>query len=114
MARRKVNMIRQRISIPESDISVLEWINNQSNVSFSIRMMIKEYIEKYGYSDITCRKVDKQLKRGRPPKMDNNTEDNIIDSDQCIQVLKENDVIVDMKENKDGQIDINDMFASLR
>ena len=52
--------IRYRISVPEQDTAVHEWIKNQLNVSMSIRMLIKDDINQNGYSDLTCR-VNREL-----------------------------------------------------
>lgn len=49
--------IRYRFSVPEQDAAVHEWIKNQLNVSMSLRMLIKEDVNKNGYSDVTCRVV---------------------------------------------------------
>jgi hypothetical protein len=52
--------IRYRISVPEQDAGVHEWIRNQLNLSMSLRMLIKDDIHRNGYSDVTCR-VEREL-----------------------------------------------------
>lgn len=47
--------IRYRFSVPEQDTAVHEWIKNQLNVSMSLRMLIKDDVNRNGYSDLTCR-----------------------------------------------------------
>ena len=47
--------IRYRFSVPEQDTAVHEWIKNQLNMSMSLRMLIKDDINRNGYSDLTCR-----------------------------------------------------------
>lgn len=59
---------RFRISVPEADTSVLEWIGKQQNLSYSIRQLIRDYIEREGYTDATCAAVQQLPRRGRPPK----------------------------------------------
>lgn len=63
---------RFRVSVPETDESVLAWIGAQSDLSASVRALIRESIEKNGYRDATCYPVQQLPRRGRPPK---NTDD---------------------------------------
>lgn len=48
------NVVRKRVSVPSDDEAVLDWFKYQHNISFSVRWLIKSYIEKYGISDPTC------------------------------------------------------------
>jgi hypothetical protein len=59
---------RFRVSVPEADESVLAWIGAQSDLSVSVRSLIREAIERHGYRDATCYPVQQQPRRGRPPK----------------------------------------------
>lgn len=59
---------RFRVSVPEADESVLAWIGAQSDLSASVRSLIREAIERHGYRDATCYPVQQQPRRGRPPK----------------------------------------------
>ena len=59
---------RFRVSVPDADESVLAWIGAQSDLSASVRTLIREAIERYGYRDATCYPVQQQPRRGRPPK----------------------------------------------
>ena len=59
---------RFRVSVPEADDSVLAWIGAQSDLSASVRSLIREAIERHGYRDATCYPVQQQPRRGRPPK----------------------------------------------
>lgn len=59
---------RFRVSVPETDESVLAWIGAQSDLSNSVRALIRESIERNGYRDATCYPVVQQPRRGRPPK----------------------------------------------
>lgn len=68
---------RFRVSVPETDESVLAWIGAQSDLSNSVRALIRESIERNGYRDATCYPVVQQPRRGRPPK---NTEDEAEDA----------------------------------
>lgn len=60
---------RFRVSVPEVDESVLAWIGAQSDLSASVRSLIREAIERHGYRDATCYPVQQQPRRGRPPKL---------------------------------------------
>ena len=66
---------RFRVSVPETDESVLAWIGAQSDLSNSVRALIRESIEKNGYRDATCYPVVQQPRRGRPPKNTDEAED---------------------------------------
>lgn len=59
---------RFRVSVPEADESVLAWIGAQSDLSASVRALIRDAIERNGYRDATCYPVQQQPRRGRPPK----------------------------------------------
>lgn len=66
---------RFRVSVPDTDESVLTWIGAQSDLSASVRALIRESIEKNGYRDATCYPVVQQPRRGRPPKNTDEAED---------------------------------------
>ena len=51
----KVPCSRFRISVPDNDKLVLEWIDAQVSISSSIRMLIKEDVARNGMGDVTCR-----------------------------------------------------------
>jgi len=55
--------------VPDADESVLAWIGAQSDLSASVRSLIREAIERHGYRDATCYPVQQQPRRGRPPKL---------------------------------------------
>ena len=60
---------RYRFTVPTADTSVLQWLDAQSNISFSIRVLIKAFIRDYGMQAATCLEVGfTSKKRGRPPK----------------------------------------------
>ena len=59
---------RFRVSVPDADESVLAWIGAQSDLSASVRSLIREAIERHGYRDATCYPIQQQPRRGRPPK----------------------------------------------
>lgn len=69
---------RFRVSVPETDESVLAWIGAQSDLSNSVRALIRESIERNGYRDATCYPVVQQPRRGRPPKNTDEAEDAIV------------------------------------
>lgn len=59
---------RFRVSVPNADISVLTWIGAQSDLSASVRALIRDAIRRDGYQDATCYPVKQQPRRGRPPR----------------------------------------------
>lgn len=61
--------VRHRFTVPVADTKVHEWIENQSNLGFSLRVLIKAFVRDYGYQDATCLELGTEVKkRGRPPK----------------------------------------------
>lgn len=59
--------LRRRISIPQVDTSTQRWWETQDDPSVSIRLLIREEIEKNGYVDKLNHPVEQQPRRGRPP-----------------------------------------------
>lgn len=57
---------RYVFSCPEADLSVQTWLQSQSNVSASLRTLIREAIRQYGNTDITCLPVEQRGNVGRP------------------------------------------------
>jgi hypothetical protein len=57
---------RFRLSVPAADEAVLVWMNLQDNPSLSIRMLIRESIERLGYVDVFNRPVSQLPTRERP------------------------------------------------
>ncbi|KRE76791.1 hypothetical protein [Arthrobacter sp. Soil762] len=57
---------RFRLSVPAADEAVLMWMNLQDNPSLSVRMLIRESIERLGYVDVINRPVAQLPTRGRP------------------------------------------------
>lgn len=73
---------RFRVSVPEADESVLAWIGAQSDLSASVRSLIRDAIERHGYRDATCYPVQQQPRRGRPPKLT----EQVVQADQAEQL----------------------------
>ena len=61
--------IRHRFTVPKDDKQVEDWIQAQSNLGFSLRVLIRAFVRSYGYRDATCMELGVPVKRvGRPPK----------------------------------------------
>lgn len=61
--------VRHRFTVPVADTRVNEWIEAQSNLGFSLRVLIKAFMREYGMQDATCLELGVQVKKkGRPPK----------------------------------------------
>lgn len=48
---------RFRVSVPAADEAVLAWMELQDNQSLSVRLLIRESIERFGYVDVVNRPV---------------------------------------------------------
>lgn len=83
---------RFRVSVPETDESVLAWIGAQSDLSNSVRALIRESIERNGYRDATCYPVVQQPRRGRPPK---NIEDEAEDATVLEPVVQPDEMVAE-------------------
>ena len=59
-------MNRFRISVPSESTQVLEWIANQSNLSYAFLCVIREWIAKNGTGNVFAQHIDLLPKRGRP------------------------------------------------
>jgi hypothetical protein len=57
---------RFRVNVPAADEAVLAWMRLQDNHSLSLRLLIRESIERNGYIDVMNRPVEQLPKRGRP------------------------------------------------
>lgn len=61
------DMSRYRFSVPVQDTMVHDWVHSQSNLSFSLRVLIKAFVNEYGNQDATCLELGSApKKRGRP------------------------------------------------
>lgn len=86
---------RYRLSVPQHDLSVNEWCKMQDNLSFSLRTIIKDYIEANGMTDPTCIEVVETPKVGRPKKGGK-----LIPVDNRVDIDSDNEEVVD-NENRD-------------
>ena len=59
---------RFRISVPETDKEVLAWIDAQANLSFSLRLLMREAMRLSGEQDISCTQFTFRNPPGRPRK----------------------------------------------
>ncbi|WP_181273586.1 hypothetical protein [Brevibacterium oceani] len=57
-----------RWTLPAADTSVAEWLDSQHSVSESLRLLIREEIQRSGYADMAYKPVEQLPRRGRPPK----------------------------------------------
>lgn len=63
--------MRHRFTVPKGDDVVNEWIETQSNLGFSLRVLIKAFVRQYGMKDATFVEFGKAVgKQGRPRKED--------------------------------------------
>lgn len=114
---KKPTMIRYRFSVPQKDVSVVEWIQNQSNVSQSIRELIKNQIKKTGYDDVTCQEVHKLGPVGRPVSPKKSVESET--AEQTMVVPSESKPVVQAQPQQvstQTSVDdskMNDMLASM-
>ncbi|MDL5199633.1 hypothetical protein [Streptomyces sp. ALI-76-A] len=67
MANQSGESRKVRWTVPAADTSVIEWLNEQADISQSIRLLIRESIQRDGYIDVFYKPVDQLPRRGRPP-----------------------------------------------
>jgi hypothetical protein len=58
---------RLRWSVPRADVSTNRWLDTQYDISQSLRLLIRESIQRDGYIDVVNRPVEQLPRRGRPP-----------------------------------------------
>lgn len=68
VAKTKPESKRVRLTIPAADESSQAWIDLQDDPSASMRILIRQSIQRDGYVDVVNRPVEQQPHRGRPPK----------------------------------------------
>lgn len=66
---------RFRVTVPVADEAVVAWMDLQDDRSLSVRMLIRESIERLGYVDVVNRPVVQLPKRGRPAAAGEEEED---------------------------------------
>lgn len=59
---------RLRWSVPRADVSSNDWLDMQEDISVSLRLLIRESIERNGFVDVMNRPVEQLPRRGRPPQ----------------------------------------------
>lgn len=52
------NIHRYRLAVPDADTQVMTWVATQSNLSLSLRLLIRQAIAEQGYTDIFARAMD--------------------------------------------------------
>ena len=112
---------RFRVSVPEADESVLAWIGAQSDLSASVRSLIREAIERHGYRDATCYPVQQQPRRGRPPKLTEQAEQEREPEQELLMVPVSHEDVTDEPDESAGfdeavnpLNDMEDMLGALR
>lgn len=73
---------RFRVSVPVADDAVYQWMLLQDNQSLSVRMLIRESIERNGYVDVINKPVAQLPKRGRPVGADDASQTELADEGQ--------------------------------
>lgn len=56
-----------RWTVPPVDVSVIEWLETQRNPQQSLRQLIRDSIQRDGYTDVYYKPVEQLPRRGRPP-----------------------------------------------
>lgn len=58
---------RYTLKVPQVDESVVEWVVAQHDLSLSLRQLIRDEIQRNGFTDTANRPVTQLPRRGRPP-----------------------------------------------
>lgn len=115
---------RYRLNVPSADEAVAAWMEMQDNQSLSIRMLIRESIERYGYVDIVNRPVAQLTDgagpapagpsvHGAPPVQGPPPEQAGADPGQAAPAPGPPEQ-ASGAQALGGQVDVNDLFAQLR
>lgn len=92
--------MRYRLKVPESDASVIAWMDAQSELSISLRLLIKEDIIRNGFTDVTCRPVGQLPKRGRPSNAEVELRESVPVMDDDVEEVKPQKVIKPKAQTK--------------
>lgn len=102
---------RFRVNVPAADEAVLVWMNLQDNPSLSVRMLIRESIERLGYVDVFNRPVAQLPTRARPvgpegesTETERNAETAAAPVALAQQVAVSTDLDLDQKTNTEPEI----------
>lgn len=49
---------RYRFVVPETDAAVCDWVGAQSDLSLSLRLLVREHVQRCGYSDVFADAMD--------------------------------------------------------
>lgn len=105
---------RYRISVPPKDVSVIAWMDEQFNLSESIRLLIKENIECNGLVDIACEPVKQLPKRGRPPVANDTSKVVTEPPEQDIEVVSETAEPEELTPSTANPSKADDIFSAMR
>lgn len=72
-AKQKPEPRRVRLTVPAVDVSTQQWLDLQDDASVSMRLLIRESIERDGYVDVMNKPVEQLPRRGRPPQTETRT-----------------------------------------
>lgn len=92
--------MRYRLKVPESDASVIAWMDAQSELSISLRLLIKEDIIRNGFTDVTCRPVGQLPKRGRPSNAEVELRESVPVMDDDVEEVKPQKVVKPKAQTK--------------
>ncbi len=53
-----VSYHRYRFVVPETDAAVCDWVGAQSDLSLSLRLLVREHVQRCGYSDVFADAMD--------------------------------------------------------
>lgn len=105
--------VRYHFSAPESDTQIAEWVKLQHNFSTSMRILIKDYIAKYGMRDISCLPLAIDDAEARPTFVAQSA-DFVVDTTKKIV---ENDAVNDIApietNTASSEPDLDPMLASI-
>lgn len=90
----KSSQIRITASAPADDTQVAEWLKKQSNISMSLRILIKQFVATYGITDVSCMPLMFGNAQARPEawheaKSEASDADKIDKADEAVNVSTE-------------------------
>lgn len=104
--------MRPRFSIPAADTSTSRWWLLQDDPGTSVRMLIRDEIERNGYTDYVNRPVEQKPRPGRPPKTaSRSTESRVDDIDDIGDLPESESEAEDEITGLDAQITANRQSA---
>jgi hypothetical protein len=71
MAKQSGEPRKVRWTVPAVDTSVIAWLDAQAKPTQSLRWLVREAVQRHGYTDVVYQPVEQMPRRGHPTQAEN-------------------------------------------